>query len=145
MKKQEENTNFGADEIISKPEVKKSNMKDIKLLIEEKKDTFQLDKSKFNKLFQLNSEGLKLYGQYKKQQLWNTIKWSFLGTLAGFFVSIIIDRSFKKMNTNTKDYFKGFMLIGCIGVFTFQGMIVSSHEFAKKQNMLIEKYGREVE
>jgi hypothetical protein len=100
---------------------------------------------KLFKTYELNDEGLRLYGIYKKQQSWTIFKWSFLGTAFGCISAFIIDVTFKKMNFNKKDYLKTIFLFGSIGLCTYYGIEISTYNFRLKQKELSQNYGREVD
>ena len=130
----------------------------LKPLPEYNKPPFELDKTKMEadnkvelkplklfKTYELNDEGLRLYGIYKKQQHLTIFKWSFLGTGFGCIFAFIIDVSFKKMSFSTKDYLKTLALFGSIGICTFYGVQISTYRFKLKQLELSQKYGKEIE
>ena len=100
------------------------------------------------KLFQsyeLNDEGLRLYGKYKKQQLYDNIKWSLLGITMGVIFSFLIDLKSKKMSYRNKDIFKTVVLFGSIGFFSFYGKQVTSYEFSIRQREICQLYGKEID
>ncbi len=125
------NNDFDADEVIKKKEPIK---------VQE----VQLSDEKFLKLFELNDEGLRLYGQYKKEQLWTVLKWSCLGTALGYSFCIMMDIVFKNMKNPKKDIVQGGIFLTTMGFFTYTGLQVSTIHFRQKQNTLIEKYGKEI-
>ncbi len=129
--------NFGADEVI-KP---MNNSVDSK----QEEVTEDLKPIKYYKTYELNEEGLRLYGMYKKQQHLNIIKWSLLGTCIGCSFAAIIDISFRKIKFKTKDYLKAFFLVGSIVIFSFYGIQGASMKFRIQQRELSQKYGKEVE
>lgn len=109
------------------------------------KEEYELKPLKLYKTYELNEEGLRLYGKYKKQQYLNVLKWSFLGTVVGCSIAAIIDASFKKMKFATKDYLKAFFLLGSMGLFTFYGIQASIMTFRQNQLKLTQMYGKEIE
>jgi hypothetical protein len=125
------NNEFDADEVIKKKEPVKF-------------EEVKLSEDKILKLFELNDEGLRLYGQYKKEQMWTILKWSCLGTALGYSFCIIIDIVGKKMKNTKKDILQGAIFISTMGFFTYTGLQVSTIHFRQKQNVLIEKYGKEI-
>jgi hypothetical protein len=125
---------FGADKIFNKDlEYIKTN------------EPVEIKPVKLYKTYELNEEGLRLYGKYKKQQFLSVIKWSLLGTSIGCLFSAIVDISFKKMTFKSKDFFKTFVLLGSITIFSYCGIQASTLQFRAKQKELSSMYGKEVE
>ncbi len=136
---------FGADEILKTIEDEnKSKIKPVFSDIDKSEPKVDLKPLKLYKTYELNEEGLRLYGKYKKQQYLNMLKWSFLGTVFGCLFAAIIDVSFKKMKYVTKDYLKAVVLVGSMGFFTYTGTQVSISVFRRKQNELAQLYGKEI-
>jgi hypothetical protein len=125
---------YGADKIFEKEE-----------LYQTQNEAVELKPVKLYKTYELNEEGLRLYGKYKKQQFLSVIKWSFLGTGIGCIFSAIIDISFKKMTFKSKDFLKTLALLGNICIFTYYGIQASTLQFRLKQKELSSMYGKEVE
>jgi hypothetical protein len=132
--------NFGADEVL-----KINNDIKNKTNIQIEKDKVDLKPVKFYQAYELNDEGLRLYGMYKKQQHLNMIKWSVFGTCLGCVFAAIVDVSFKKMKFQSKDIVKTIILLGSIGLFTFHGIQISTMIFKTKQRELSQLYGKEIE
>jgi hypothetical protein len=137
---------YMADEVLKPlPEYTKLPQKfEDKSKIEEE-NKVDLKPLKLFKTYELNDEGLRLYGIYKKQQHLTIFKWSFLGTAFGCLFAFIIDVSFKKMSFTKKDYLKTLFLFGSIGLCTFYGVQISTYRFKLKQLELSQKYGKEIE
>jgi len=141
---------FGADEIINNPnaaiEVELTNKVPSTNTNNTNNTNTNTDteKNKYLKFYELNEDGLRLYGQYKKEQHLRTLKWSVLGTTFGAGLGVLFEISFKKMNPRRKDYWKTLLLFSCITFCTYEGFNVSTNDFKKKQNELVEKYGKEV-
>ena len=139
-------TDYNADEIIKPlPDYIKFPEKLDEIREEEADNKVELKSLKLFKTYELNDEGLRLYGNYKKQQHLTIFKWSFLGTAVGCIFSFVIDVSFKKMSYSSKDYMKTLVLIGSIGLCTFYGVQISTYRFKLKQIELSKKYGKEIE
>jgi hypothetical protein len=137
---------YNADEIIKPlPEYIKFPEKLDEIKKKEADNKVELKSLKLFKTYELNDEGLRLYGIYKKQQHLTIFKWSFLGTAVGCIFSFIIDVSFKKMSFSSKDYLKSLVLLGSIGLCTFYGVQISTYKFKLKQIELSQKYGKEIE
>ncbi len=134
--------NFEADEVLKNSTLQQEN-KILEENLESGKE--ELKPIKFYKTYELNDEGLRLYGMYKKQQHLNIIKWSLLGTCLGCLFAAAVDLSFKKMKYSSKDFLKTFILLGNIGFFTYYGIQAGSIQFRAKQRELSQLYGREVE
>jgi hypothetical protein len=129
--------NFGADEVII------TNTVDIpKQPIHN--EPVQLKQEKYLKLFELNDEGLRLYGKYKKEQMWTILKWSCLGTALGYSFSVMFDIVFKNMQNPKKDIIQSSIFILTMGFFTYTGLQASTFKFKQRQNELIENYGKEI-
>lgn len=99
---------------------------------------------KLFQFYQLNEEGIRLYGVEKKKQLLTTLKWSMLGTAVGYISSSFIDIFAKRMDPIKKDYFKTFTLILTVGSLTMMGYQISINEFKKVQAEICEKHGKKV-
>ena len=137
MSKENKQTNsFGADEVL-RPETLQ--------IIPKSSEKVDLKPVKFYKTYELNEEGLRLYGTYKKQQHLNMIKWSLLGTSIGCLFAAIVDMTFKRMKFGSKDIAKTIILLGSIGLFTFHGIQASTIQFRAKQRELSQLYGKEIE
>jgi hypothetical protein len=137
---------YNADEVLKPlPEYSKLPQKLIDKTKIEEDQKEDLKPLKLFKTYELNDEGLRLYGIYKKQQHLTIFKWSFLGTAFGCIFAFIIDVSFKKMSFTKKDYLKTFFLYGSIGICTFYGVQISTYRFKLKQLELSQKYGKEIE
>jgi hypothetical protein len=128
---------FGADEVL-KPDT-------LQVISRPQAEKVELKPVKFYKTYELNEEGLKLYGMYKKQQHLNMIKWSLLGTCIGCLFAAIVDISFRKMKFRNKDIVKALLLVGSIGLFSFHGVQASTMQFRAKQRELSQLYGKEVD
>jgi len=148
------NSNIGnktfEDEEVIKPKIKEKKIHGTQLLNKESSSNKNGNKEdlktlKLYKTYELNEEGLRLYGKYKKQQLFSILKFSFFGTVIGYSLALAIEIGFKKMKFTTKDYLKTFCLISCMGLFTFYGVQISIVQFRQKQNILTQKYGKEIE
>ena len=122
---------FEADQVL-----KKNNNESI--------ESVKISDDKYLKLFELNDEGLRLYGQYKKEQYWTILKWSCLGTALGYSFSTIFDIIFKNMKNPKKDIIQGMIFFSTTMFLTYTGIQVSTVNFRMKQNVLIEKYGKEI-
>jgi hypothetical protein len=131
---------FGADEELYPH--KEENQESIN---NKQTDIVDLKRLKLYKTYELNGEGLKLYGKYKKQQHLNTLKWSFLGTVFGCVLSAAVDITFNKMKYHHKDFMKSIILLGSIGIFTYYGIQASIINFREKQNELTRTHGKEIE
>ena len=125
------NNEFEADEVINKINI-------------ENTENIKISEDKYLKLFELNDEGLRLYGQYKKEQYWTILKWSCLGTALGYSFSTIFDIVFKNMKNPKKDIIQGLIFISTTIFLTYTGFQISTINFRMKQNVLIEKYGKEI-
>ncbi len=136
---------YNADEILKPlPDYNKLPV-DLDKTKKEADNKVELKQLKLFKTYELNDEGLRLYGIYKKQQHLTIFKWSFLGTAFGCIFAFIIDVSFKKMSFSTKDYLKSLALFGSIGLCTFYGVQISTYRFKIKQLELSQKYGEEID
>lgn len=102
------------------------------------------DKDGLFQFYQLNEEGIRLYGIEKKKQLLTTLKWSMLGTAVGYISSSFIDIFAKRMDPIKKDYFKAVTLILTVGSLTMMGYQMSNNEFKKVQSEICENYGKKV-
>lgn len=137
---------YNADEVLKPlPEYNKLPQENDTVNKIEEENKVDLKPLKLFKTYELNDEGLRLYGIYKKQQHLTIFKWSFLGTAFGCIFAVIIDVSFKKMSFAKKDYLKTLFLFGSIGLCTFYGVQISTYRFKLKQLELSKKYGREIE
>ena len=125
------NNEFDADQVLKKN--KNEFLENVKI-----------SEDKHLKLFELNDEGLRLYGQYKKEQYWTILKWSCLGTALGYSFSTIFDIIFKNMKNPKKDIIQGLLFVSTTTFLTYTGIQVSTMHFRTKQNILIEKYGKEI-
>lgn len=149
MKRTEKLVDFGQDEgIIKLDEFSAINpLKKEKVLSNEnlkEKDKIEIKENQYLKFFELNEEGLKLYGKYKKEQWLTVLKWSFLGTVMGFSLSVLLEIYAKKMSTQKKDVWKTSILFLSVGFLSFQGLQNATHTFKKRQLELVKKYGKEV-
>ena len=103
-----------------------------------------LKQENYLKLFELNDEGLRLYGKYKKEQMWTILKWSCLGTALGYSFSIMVDIIFKNMQGTKKDLVQSGVFLCTMGFFTYTGLQASTFKFKQRQHELIENYGKEI-
>ena len=140
-----------ADEVIRKPETKKSlpsstSIKNSESLVKSanKIGPTDIDFSKYTKMYELNADGLKLYGQYKKEKLLRTLKWSFVGTGLGYTMAMMAGIVLRRWDKNKREYFQAFVLLGTMSVTTWIGFKISDVEFAKRTNVLIDSYGKEI-
>jgi len=149
MKKTEKIIDFGQDEGIIKLEDFSAinHLNKDKLLSPENikdKENIEIKENQYLKFFELNEEGLKLYGKYKKEQWLTVLKWSFLGTVIGFSLSVLLEIYAKKMSTQKKDVWKTSILFMSVGFLSFQGLQNATHTFKKRQLELVKKFGKEV-
>ena len=140
------NNDFNADELIKPKSLKSPQQLQIDSQINKNDLNADIDitPNKYLKFYELNEDGLKLYGVYKKEQYLRTLKWSVLGTVFGVSLSILFEITFKRMDMKKKDVYKTFILFGSVIFCTFQGLNVSTSDFKKKQNILVQYYGKEV-
>jgi hypothetical protein len=127
------NNEFDADEVIKQKDLTPPKIEQV-----------NLSEEKYLKLFELNDEGLRLYGQYKKEQMWTILKWSCLGTALGYSFCVMMDIVFKNMKNPKRDIIQSGIFIASLGFFTYTGLQISTINFRQKQNILIEKYGKEI-
>ena len=99
--------NFEADEVLKNSTLQQEN-KILEENLESGKE--ELKPIKFYKTYELNDEGLRLYGMYKKQQHLNMIKLSLLGTCLGCLFAAAVDLSFKKMKYSPLFLFENFTM-----------------------------------
>jgi hypothetical protein len=132
---------FGADEVIKK-ETKNNNTQQTTTF--STPEPVNLSEEKYMKLFELNDEGLRLYGKYKKEQMWTILKWSCLGTAVGYSFSIMFDIIFKNMQNPKKDIIQSSIFIVTMGFFTYTGLQASTYRFKLRQNELVQNYGKEI-
>lgn len=155
MKKTEKIVDFGQDEgTIKIEEFSALNTKNIDKEngiyrkkndgIETENEKIEIKDNQYLKFFELNEEGLKLYGKYKKEQWLTVLKWSFLGTVLGFSMSVLLEIYAKKMTNHRKDVWKTSILFLSVGFMSFQGLQNATHTFKKRQLELVKKYGKEV-
>jgi len=150
MKKTEKIVDFGQDEgTIKIEEFKAMNYQKIDKSVpgeesQKEKDKIEIKENQYLKFFELNEEGLKLYGQYKKEQWLTVLKWSFLGTVIGFSFSVLLEIYAKKMSSQKKDVWKTSILFMSVGFLSFQGLQNATRTFKKRQLELVKKYGKEV-
>lgn len=102
------------------------------------------DNDDYMKFYKLNDEGIIQYGILKKQELYNTLKWSFFGTAIGVSASYFVESLMKKTSDKKKDIVKSFILMSFVLGFTFIGHKSSMIKTHIKQKELIEKYGVEI-
>ena len=142
--KKELTLDFGQDSgIIKKDQFSIStNRSDNIIKTEEAKE--ELKPNQYFKFYELNDEGLKLYGKYKKEQMLSVLKWSVLGTVIGYSFSLLFELYGKKFNSSRIDLYKTSFLFMCVGFFTFQGLQKATTTFKRQQNELTLKYGKEV-
>ena len=147
MKKTEQIIDFGQDEGIIKIDQSSndinlyknnSNTNDVEI------DKIELQENQYLKFFELNEDGLKLYGKYKKEQWLTVLKWSTLGTVIGFSFSILLELYAKKMSSQKKDLWKTGILFMSVGFLSFQGLQTATNTFKKRQIELVKLYGKEV-
>lgn len=101
-------------------------------------------KNDYLKFFELNDEGLKLYAQYKKAQYLKTLKFSLLGTTAGFILSNVMELLMRRTSHTYLDIYKTFVFFTVTGVITYNGFLAATIEMRIKQKELAEKYGKEI-
>jgi len=145
MKKDKQIDNdFNADEVIKPVVNRNKQLVELEAKKEMNTNSDNTDNNKYLKFYELNEDGLKLYGIYKKEQYLSTLKWSVLGTAFGVGMSIFFDVVFKRMDMKKKDVYKTFILFGSVIFCTYQGFNVSTSDFKKKQNVLVQYYGKEI-
>lgn len=104
----------------------------------------KLEHNKYLKMYELNPEGLRLYGQYKKEQMFSILKWSFVGTAVGVGLSSGSEVLLRRSNSRFIDYVKATIFVTSIMSFTFLGIQASAVIFRNKTSELAEKYGKEI-
>jgi hypothetical protein len=142
--KREETLDFGQDSGIIKKDKFLTTSQKIDNIIKSQEPLEELKPNQYFKFYELNEEGLKLYGKYKKEQMLSVLKWSVLGTVIGYSFSVLIELYGKKINPNRIDIYKTGFLFMSVGFFTFQGLQKATMTFKKQQNYLTLKYGKEV-
>jgi hypothetical protein len=142
--KKEETLDFGQDSGIIKKDKFLTTANRIDNIIKSEEPLEELKPNQYFKFYELNEEGLKLYGKYKKEQMLSVLKWSILGTVIGYSFSVLIELYGKKINPNRIDIYKTGFLFMSVGFFTFQGLQKATMTFKKQQNQLTLKYGKEV-
>lgn len=142
--KKEDTLDFGQDSGVIKKDQFLTSAQLMDNIIKAEEPIEELKPNQYFKFYELNEEGLKLYGKYKKEQMLSVLKWSILGTVIGYSFSVLIELYGKKINPNRIDIYKTGFLFMSVGFFTFQGLQKATMTFKKQQNQLTLKYGKEV-
>lgn len=104
----------------------------------------ELNMEKYTKMYELNEDGLRLFGQYKKEKLFKTLKWSFSGTVIGYTLALLGGVAMKKWDRTKRDCIQASILIGTMIFTSWVGFKVSDAEFALRTNKLIDIHGKEL-
>jgi hypothetical protein len=143
--KKEDTLDFGQDSgVIRKDQFLTTTQKMDNIVKAEEEPREELKPNQYFKFYELNEEGLQLYGKYKKEQMLSVLKWSMLGTVVGYSFSILIELYGKRINSNRIDMYKTGILLMSVGFFSFQGLQKATMTFKKQQNQLTLQYGKEV-